>query len=60
MHLLHRDLMILRLLDDFRHRDELGELFQPRGTVEGGRKLADVVLKGFDGLFQLSILDSVG
>jgi hypothetical protein len=52
--------MILGLLDNFRHRGELSELFQPRGTVEGGWKLRDIVLKGFDGLFQLSILNGVG
>jgi hypothetical protein len=52
--------MKLGLLDNFRHRDKLSELFQPRGTVEGGRKLRDILLKGFDGFFQLSILDSVG
>jgi hypothetical protein len=60
MHLLHRGLMILGLLNNFRHRDELGEFLQPRGTVEGGRKLRDIVLKGFDCFFQLSILDGVG
>ena len=60
MHLLYRGLMKLGLLDNFRHRDKLSELFQPRGTVEGGRKLRDILLKGFDGFFQLSILDSVG
>jgi hypothetical protein len=52
--------MILGLLDNFRHRGELSELLQPRGTVEGRRKLGDIMLKGFDGFFQLCILDGVG
>ena len=52
--------MILGLLDNFRHRGELSELLQPRGTVECGRKLRDIVLKVFDGFFQFCILDGIG
>ena len=52
--------MILGLLYYFRHWDELSELFQPYLSVEGGWKLRDIVLKGFDGFFQLCILNGIG
>lgn len=51
---------MLGLLDNFRHRGKLSELLQPRGAIEGRRKLRDIVLKGFYGFFQLSILDGIG
>ena len=52
--------MMLGLFNNFRHRDKLSELLQPRGTVEGARKLRDIVLKAFDCFFQLSVNDGVG